>query len=159
MKEKTYVIQDREPAVLYHYFEDISAIPRVSYNEAAAAAYVIGVAREHGLWYYEDEIHNVLVRRPGSKGCEHLPSVLLEGHLDIVGEKTEDSTHNFETDPLELIEEGNILHANQTTLGADNGCAVALMLTLLTDKNLIAPPLECLFTVQEEVGLFGAKHF
>ncbi len=159
MKEKTYVIQDREPAVLYHYFEDISAIPRISYNEAAAAAYVIGVAREHGLWYYEDEIHNVLVRRPGSKGCEHLPSVLLEGHLDIVGEKTEDSTHNFETDPLELIEEGNILHANKTTLGADNGCAVALMLTLLTDKNLIAPPLECLFTVQEEVGLFGAKHF
>ena len=77
MKEKTYVIQDREPAVLYHYFEDISAIPRVSYNEAAAADYVIGVAREHGLWYYEDEIHNGLVRRPGSKGCEHLPSVLL----------------------------------------------------------------------------------
>lgn len=159
MKKKNYVIQDRKPTVLYHYFEDISNIPRVSYHEAAAAAYVVRVAKEHGLWYYEDDIHNVLVRRPGSKGYEHLPSVLLEGHLDIVGEKTEESKHNFDTDPIELIEEGNILHANHTTLGADNGCAVALMLTLLTDEKLIAPPLECLFTVQEEVGLLGAKHF
>ena len=149
MKKKNYVIQDRKPTVLYRYFEDISNIPRISYHEAAAAAYVVRVAKEHGLWYYEDDIHNVLVRRPGSKGYEHLPSVLLEGHLDIVGEKTEDSKHNFDTDPIELIEEGNILHANHTTLGADNGCAVALMLTLLTDEKLIAPPLECLFTVQE----------
>lgn len=157
--EKKYLIMDREPLAMYHYFEDLSAIPRVSCNEAAAAAYVISIAKAHGLWYYEDDIHNVLVRKPGSRGCETLPPVLLEGHLDIVGEKTADSPHNFETDPLELMVEGNILHANNTTLGADNGCAVAMMLKILTDNDLVHPPVECLFTVQEEIGLIGAKHF
>ena len=156
MKEKTYVIQDREPAVLYHYFEDISAIPRVSYNEAAAAAYVIGVAREHGLWYYEDEIHNVLVRRPGSKGCEHLPSVLLEGHLDIVGEKTEDSTHNFETDPITSYIDGEWVTANGTTLGADNGIGISSILAILESETLKHGPLEALFTYDEETGMYGA---
>lgn len=157
--EKKYLITDREPLVLYHYFEDLSAIPRVSGNEAAAAAYVVSIAKAHGLWYYEDDLHNVLVRKPGSKGCEGLPPVLLEGHLDMVGEKTADSTHNFDTDPLELVVEGNILHAKDTTLGADNGCAVAMMLKILTDDTLVHPPVECLFTVQEETGLIGAKHF
>ena len=157
--EKKYLITDREPLALYHYFEDLSAIPRVSCHEAAAAAYVVSIAKTHGLWYYEDEIHNVLVRKPGSRGCEELPPVLLEGHLDMVGEKTADSTHNFDTDPLELIVEGNILCANNTTLGADNGCAVAMMLKILTDDALVHPPVECLFTVQEETGLIGAKYF
>ncbi len=157
--KKNYIITDREPAALYHYFEDISAIPRVSRNEAAIAAYIIDVARAHGLWYYEDDLHNVLVRKPGSPGCEGLPWVLLEGHLDMVGEKTEDSDHDFDKDPLELIVEGNILRANKTTLGADNGCAVALMLKILTDTTLVHPPVECLFTVQEEIGLVGARYF
>ena len=157
--EKQYRIQDRQPEELYHYFEDISAIPRVSGNEKAVAAYVTGIARAHGLWYYEDGLHNVLVRKPASGGLEHLPPVLLEGHLDIVGEKTEDSPHNFSTDPLELVEEGNILRASGTTLGADNGCAVAIMLKVLTDASLIHPPVECLFTAQEEVGLIGAEYF
>ena len=157
--EKQYRIQDRQPKVLYHYFEDISAIPRVSGNEKGIAAYVTGVAKAHGLWYYEDALHNVLVRKPASKGLEHLPPVLLEGHLDMVGEKTEDSPHNFDTDPLELVEEGNILRASHTTLGADNGCAVAIMLKVLTDDSLVHPPVECLFTVQEEVGLVGAEYF
>lgn len=157
--KKNYIITDREPEVLYHYFEDISAIPRVSGNEAAAAAYIVNVAKAHGLWYYEDGLHNVLVRKPGSTGCEGLPWVLLEGHLDMVGEKTADSGHDFDNDPLELIVEGNILRANKTTLGADNGCAVALMLKILTDVTLVHPPVECLFTVQEEIGLVGARYF
>ncbi len=156
--EKKYLI-NREPAVLWHYFEDLSSIPRVSKNEAACAAYVVDVAKKHGLWYHEDHVHNVLVRVPASEGYEHLPSVLLEGHMDIVGEKTDDSDHDFSKDPLKLIVEGNILHADRTTLGADNGCACAIMLKVMTDKSLIHPPVECLFTVQEEIGCIGAKEF
>lgn len=157
--DKKYIITDREPAALYHYLEDIMAIPRVSCNEAAAAAYVVSIAKSHNLWYYKDDVHNVLVRKPGSAGCDDLPFVLLTGHLDMVGEKEADSTHNFDTDPIKLIVNGNILHADKTTLGADNGCAIALMLKLLTDDTLVHPPLECLFTVQEEIGLMGARYF
>ncbi|MDO4267772.1 MAG: beta-Ala-His dipeptidase [Eubacteriales bacterium] len=156
---REYVLTDRQPQLLYRYFEDISAIPRVSGNEEAAASYVKEIAGKHGLWCHEDELHNVLVRKPGSPGFENLPSVLLEGHLDIVGAKRPESDHDFAKDPIRLIAEGNILHADGTTLGADNGCAVAIMLKILTDKSLIHPPLECLFTVQEEVGLVGAKYF
>lgn len=157
--EKPDKIEDHEPRELYRFFQDISAIPRVSGNEAGAAAYVVEVARTHGLWYYEDDLHNVLVRKPASPGLEHLPPVLLIGHLDMVGEKTADSAHDFTRDSLELVVEGNVLRANGTTLGADNGCGVAIMLKVLTDPALVHPPVECLFTVQEEVGLVGMEHF
>lgn len=155
-----YVIQDREPIELYHFFEELSAIPRVSRHEAAAADYVVAVAKKCGLWYYEDDLHNVLVRKPGSRGCEDQKPVLLEGHLDMVGKKTAESRHDFSKDPIRLIEEGNLLYADGTTLGADNGCAVAIMLKILTDPDtFLHPPVECLFTVQEEIGLVGAKAF
>ena len=159
MAERKYVITGREPSALWRFFEDLSAIPRVTGNEAVCAAYVRGAAREQGLWYHEDELHNVLVRVPGSRGCEELPPVLIEGHMDIVGEKEPWSRHDFGKDPLELRVEGNILRANGTTLGADNGCACAVMLMLMTDRSLMHPPIECLFTAQEETGCFGAKTF
>ena len=154
-----YVINDREPKKLYRYFEDLAKIPRVTFHEEAASQYVADFAEERGLWYCRDRMYNVLIQKEGSKGCEHLPPVLLEGHLDMVGAKEEWSSHNFETDPIELIEEGNILRANGTTLGADNGCAIAIMLALLDDEELIHPPMECLFTTQEETGLDGMKGF
>ncbi len=154
-----YTIKDREPQLLYHYFEELSQIPRVSKNEAKAAEYVISVAERYGFQTYEDDIHNVLVTVPGTEGCEGQPSVLLAAHLDMVGEKTEDSAHDFSKDPVRLVEKGNVLYADHTTLGADNGCGVALMLYIMTAPGLKHPPLELLFTVQEELGLLGAKHF
>lgn len=154
-----YLINNREPRRMYHFFEEISAIPRVSGHEARIAAYIVQFAKEKGFACYEDDIHNVLVTKPASRGCEHMPSILLEGHMDIYAAKTEDSTHDFDQDPIHLVVDGDILKADRTTLGADNGCAVALMLELLADDTLVHPQLECLFTVQEEVGLVGAKHF
>ena len=154
-----YLITDRQPQELYHFFEDISAIPRVTFNEKAVSGYLVDFAKKRGLWYYQDEMYNVLIKKPGSAGCENLPPVLLEGHMDMVAAKADWSDHNFDTDPIELVVEGNVLRANGTTLGADNGCAVAMMLTLLDRDGLIHPPMECLFTVQEETGLDGAKGF
>lgn len=154
-----YLINDREPQALYHFFEDISRIPRVSFHEKQVSQYLVDFAESRGLWYYRDEMYNVLIKKEGSRGCENLPPILLEGHVDMVAAKTEESSHNFDTDPIELVVEGNILRANKTTLGADNGCAVAMMLTLLDKEDLVHPPLECLFTAQEETGLDGAKGF
>ena len=154
-----YLINDREPQALYHFFEDISRIPRVSFHEKQVSQYLVDFAESRGLWYYRDEMYNVLIKKEGSRGCENLPPILLEGHVDMVAAKAEESSHNFETDPIELVVEGNILRANKTTLGADNGCAVAMMLTLLDKEDLVHPPLECLFTAQEETGLDGAKGF
>ncbi len=154
-----YLIKDREPAELYHYFEDISRIPRVSYHEKEISQYLVDFAEKRGLWYYRDNMYNVLIRKNGSKGHEQDAPVLLEGHMDMVGEKLEDSDHDFLKDPIKLIVDGNILRADGTTLGADNGCAVATMLTILADDSLEHPPLECIFTVQEEVGLYGAEGF
>ena len=154
-----YLIKDREPQALYHFFEDISRIPRITFHEKEISQYLVEFAESRGLWCYRDQMYNVLIKKKGSAGCENLPPVLLEGHVDMVAAKAGDSDHNFETDPIELIVEGNILRANKTTLGADNGCAVAMMLTLLDKEDLVHPPLECLFTVQEETGLDGAKAF
>lgn len=123
------------------------------------AAYVVEFAKQKELFYQIDEMHNVLVRKPASRGYEQAAPVLLEGHMDMVTIKTPESKHNFETDPIELVVEGDWVRGNQTTLGADNGCAVALMLALLDDDTLLHPPLECLFTVQEETGLHGVKGF
>ncbi len=154
-----YLIRDRKPVELYHYFEDISRIPRISYHEKEISQYLVDFAEKQGLWYYRDSMYNVLIRKNGSKGHENEAPVLLEGHMDMVGEKLESSDHDFLKDPIKLIVDGNILRADGTTLGADNGCAVATMLTILADDSLEHPPLECIFTVQEEVGLYGAEGF
>jgi len=104
-------------------------------------------------------MNNVLIRKPGQHGGEHAPSVLLQGHTDMVCEKAPDSDHDFTKDPIELIEEDGWLRANHTTLGADDGFAVAYMLALLEDEQIKHPPLECLFTAAEEIGLLGAVAF
>ncbi|HJB07544.1 MAG TPA: beta-Ala-His dipeptidase [Candidatus Enterocloster faecavium] len=157
--EGEYLINDREPIEIYHFFEDISRIPRVSYHEKEISQYLVDFAEKRGLWYYRDEMYNVLIKKEGSKGDEDKAPVLLEGHVDMVGEKIPGSAHDFLKDPIHLIVDGNILRADGTTLGADNGCAVAIMLAVLADDSLKHPPLECLFTVQEEVGLYGAEGF
>ena len=149
-------LSDWEPREFFYYFEKISAIPRGSGDEAGIADYLEAFAKEHGLISLRDSIHNVMIKKPGSEGKQSLPAVLLQGHTDMVCEKNAATQHDFETDPIELILEGDKLRANGTTLGADNGVAVAMMLAILADNSLVHPPLECLFTSQEEVGLLGA---
>jgi dipeptidase D len=141
------------------WFEQISQIPRGSLNEKEIAQFLVEFAQKRQLSVVLDEMNNVLIRKPGQHGGENAQSVLLQGHTDMVCEKAPDSTHDFAKDPIELIEEDGWLRANHTTLGADDGFAVAYMLSLLEDTNIKHPTLECLFTAAEEIGLLGAVAF
>lgn len=154
-----YVIEGYRPARLFRFFEDICAIPHGSRNEAAVADYLVKFAEARGLSCYRDEIENVLIRMPGSAGRENEPAILLQGHTDMVCEKNADTVHDFSRDPLKLAFENGKLFARGTTLGADDGIAVAIMLTVLDGELDSHPPIECLFTSQEEIGLHGAAAF
>ena len=137
------------------YFEEISRIPRASCKEEKCADYLVAFAKEHGLQYKRDELHNVIIYKPASKGYEDHGAVILQGHTDMVCEKNADCNHNFDTDPIDLYIEDGMLKARGTTLGADNGVGCAYMLAMLA-MDLPHPALECVFTVQEEIGLIGA---
>ncbi|MEA4919819.1 MAG: beta-Ala-His dipeptidase [Clostridiaceae bacterium] len=153
-----YVISGREPADGLRFFEDISAIPRASRNEADIAAFMKKFAEDRGLWVCVDKFNNVIIKKPGSKGCEHLPPVMLQGHLDIVPEKNQDTVHDWEHDGLKLKVEGDILKAEGTTLGCDDGYAISYMMAVLDRKDIKHPPLECVMTSMEEIGLIGAMN-
>lgn len=154
-----YVVKGYEPASVFRFFEEISAIPRGSYNESGVADYLERFAAARGLSCYRDEHQNVLIKAPATEGLEKLPPILLQGHTDMVCEKNADVEHDFLRDPLKLYVEGGYLRARGTTLGADNGIAVAMMLALLDGEVAAHPALECLFTTAEEVGLNGALGF
>ena len=139
-----------------YYFEEITKIPHGSYNEKAICDYVENFAKERNLNYYRDEMHNIIVYKEATPGYENHAPVMLQGHLDLVNEKNNDSDHDFDKDPLDLYVEDGWLHARGTTLGADDGVAIAYMLSILDDDSAVHPALDCVFTVQEEVGLFGA---
>jgi len=151
-------IEGLKPESVWKYFAEISKIPRGSKNEKQIAAYVMRKAQELGLEAKQDRFMNVVVRKPASPGFENRPTVCLQGHLDMVCEKNRDKVHDFEKDPLEMVRDGNVLRANGTTLGADNGVAVATNLAIMEDKLLEHGPLEFLFTVDEETGLTGASN-
>lgn len=141
------------------FFEEISAIPRPSFHEEKIADYLCDFARERGLECYRDELHNVLIKKNGTAGRENEPALMLQGHSDMVCEKNEGTEHDFLNDGLELYVDNGFLKAKGTTLGADNGVAVAVMLYVLDGGVDSHPPVECLFTVSEEVGLEGAQGF
>lgn len=140
------------------FFEEISAIPRASYHEEKIADYLVDFAVTRGFEVYRDASHNVLIKKQGTAGRTGEPPLLLQAHTDMVTELAFGCTHDFEADGLELQREGNILSAKGTTLGADDGFGVALMLSVLEGAES-HPPLECLFTAAEEVGLVGATAF
>lgn len=144
---------------LLKYFEEISAIPRASYREEKIADYLESFARAHGLEYYRDSLGNVLINKSATEGRENTAPILLQGHTDMVCEKNEGVSHDFSRDPLKLYEKDGWIRAEGTTLGADNGVAVAAMLAILDGAAESHGPLQCLFTVSEEVGLEGAKGF
>ncbi len=153
------LIKGREPAALFQYFEEISAIPRPSYHEEAIADYLVSFAKARNLFFVRDKRNNVLIRMPATKGYEDHAPVLLQGHTDMVCEKNSGVEHDFLKEPLKLYLDGSLLRAEGTTLGADDGIAVAVMLAVLDGALDCHPPVECLFTAAEEVGLDGAKDF
>ena len=152
-----YVTEGYEPKEVLQFFEDISRIPRPSFHEEAVAEYVYNWGKNLGLDAVKDEHNNVVIKKKGSAGCEDLPPVMLQGHLDMVPSKVPGSKHDFLKDPLPLMVVDGKLTSDGTTLGADNGNAVAYMMGVLADNTLVHPPVECVFTVGEEVGLLGAN--
>ena len=154
------IIKGYSPAKLFCFFEEITKIPRGSGNEAGIAAYLEDFARERGLYCYRDDMNNVFIKREATHGRENDMPILLQGHTDMVCEKNADVDFDFEKDPIDIyVDDKGFLRAKGTTLGADNGVAVAIMMALLDGECEDHPALECLFTVQEETGLDGAKAF
>jgi dipeptidase D len=145
-----------EPAHLWEHFYQITRIPRPSKAEAAVRQYVIDQAEQAGCNWQADAEGNLVVRVPASPGREGRGVVIIQNHLDMVTVKTGDKPHDFATDPLTLQVEDGWLHADRTTLGADNGLGCAAALALMTAADVLHPPLELLFTVDEETGLGGA---
>ncbi|MBQ9115903.1 MAG: beta-Ala-His dipeptidase [Clostridia bacterium] len=154
-----YLISGREPQAFFRFFEEICSIPHGSGNESAIADYLCSFAQSRSLEYSRDGLNNVLIKKPAHPDKADRPTVLLQAHSDMVCEKLPTLEHDFTTEPLKLKVEGDILSACGTTLGGDDGVGVAAMLTALDDASLVAPALECLFTVSEETGMDGALGF
>lgn len=154
-----YVL-DHEGKLYRKFFEEICAIPHCSYNEKAISEYLIQFAKDRGLWWYTDDLWNVLIKKEASPGYEDHEPVMLQAHTDMVCVKAPGSDFNFDTDPLRLfVDDDGWLQAKDTTLGADCGHGVAYMLAVLDDNSLKHPPLEVFFSTQEEVGIGGPKFF
>ncbi|MDY4921640.1 aminoacyl-histidine dipeptidase [Frisingicoccus sp.] len=147
-----------EPERVFHYFEEICRIPHGSGNEKAISDYCVAFAKSHGLWVRQDEALNVVIRKPASPGYESAPVVMIQGHMDMVCEKNSDVTFDFEKDSLNLNIDGDFISASGTTLGGDDGIAVAYALAILEDDRLSHPELEVVITTDEEVGMKGARH-
>jgi len=149
-------VSDLEPKALWTHFDRILEIPRGSKEEGKIRAHVVSLAEEAGLEYQVDPTGNVVVRKPGTPGHEDAPTTILQAHLDMVNEKNSDVDHDFATDPIRPVMDGDYLTADGTTLGSDNGIGVAAMLAIMEAQDLDHGPLEFLFTIDEETGLTGA---
>lgn len=150
-------LENLEPKNVFYHFEEISKIPRKSGSEKALSDYMVAFANERNLDVYQDDYFNVIIRKPATPGFEDAPGVIIQGHLDMVCEKNEGTEHDFDTDPIDFVIDGEWLKANGTTLGADNGIALAYALALLDSNEYAHPSLEIVFTTEEEIGLIGAQ--
>ena len=148
-----------EPEAVYEIFEEISRIPRASRHEEQISNWLVSFAERYHLDSVQDEMGNVLIRKPGTPGKEDHPAVILQSHMDMVCEKIPESDHDFMKDPIRITVEGDKITAKETTLGADNGLGLSLSLAILTLEDAPHPPLEVLVTVDEELGLTGAEKF
>jgi dipeptidase D len=148
-----------EPEPVWKHFDRLAAIPRASTKEAAARDYVLTLAAQLDLESVVDDAGNVVIRKPARPGREGAPMALLQGHLDMVCEKNEGTVHNFDSDPIKVIRDGDWLKADGTTLGSDNGVGVAAALAVMESKDIAHGPLEFVFTIDEETGLTGAAAF
>jgi dipeptidase D len=149
-------ISNLKPEAVFKYFEEISKIPRGSGNEKAISDYLVNFSKNHGLQVIQDESLNIIIRKPGTPGYENSPGVILQGHMDMVNEKNSGTVHDFDKDPLKLRVIDDMLYATDTTLGADNGIAVAMGMAVLASNDIPHPPIELLVTTEEETGMGGA---
>jgi len=150
------VIENLEPKLVWKHFDEIRKIPRCSKHEEKIRGYILNFAKKNNLKIKTDKPGNVVILKPASKGMESKPTVILQGHMDMVCEKNSDLKFDFTKDPIQLKLKGDILTADGTTLGADNGIGLAISLAILEDKTLKHGPIEALYTVDEETGLTGA---
>ncbi len=153
-------INDLEPKIVFGIFDEITKVPRPSKKEGKIREFLLEFAKRNNIEAKTDPIGNVAMRIPATPGKENAPTIVLQGHMDMVPNQTKPETHNFDTDPILTEVTGEWLHSKdyKTTLGADNGIGVAASLAALTDKTLVHGPLEALFTIDEETGLTGAKN-
>lgn len=150
------VLSNIEPGAVFHFFEAISSIPHGSGNTKEISNYLVRFAKERNLTHYQDELGNVIILKEASAGYEEKEPIMLQGHVDMVAVKKPESKMDMKKDGLKLMVEGDFLFAEDTSLGGDDGIAVAYELALLDAKDISHPPLECIFTVDEEIGLIGA---
>ena len=153
------VLENCEPKRVFHYFEEICKIPHGSGNTRQISDYLVQFAKNHDLKYIQDEMNNVVIYKPGTAGYENAPTVIVQGHMDMVCEKRPDVDHDFTKDGLNLSVEGDYVSANGTTLGGDDGIAVAYGLALLESDTIAHPPLEVFITVNEEIDVHDDVEF
>lgn len=151
--------KDLKPEGVFKFFKEISDIPRESHHEKEVSDYLVAFAKERNLEVYQDDVYNVLIKKPASAGLEQRPTVAIQGHMDMVCVKDDEKEHDFRKDPIKLIVDGNKLHADKTTLGADDGIAVAYALAILDSSEIKHPALEVLITTAEETNMGGASNF
>ena len=153
------VLSSLEPKQVFKYFEEISSVPRGSGNMNGIADFCVNFAEKHGLKFIRDNANNIVIYKDAAKGYESAEPIILQGHLDMVCQKDDESSFDFEKDGLELLIDGEFIKANGTTLGADNGIAVAIILSILESDSIPHPAIEAVFTTDEEIGMIGATAF
>ncbi|MBQ8768176.1 MAG: aminoacyl-histidine dipeptidase [Oscillospiraceae bacterium] len=153
---ENYKLAGLEPQAVFRYFEEICAIPHGSGNTKMISDYLVSFAKEQGIRYIQDDLNNVILFGEATPGYEDHPPVILQGHMDMVCEKDADCPINMDTDGLDIAHDDTCIYAKGTTLGGDDGIAVAYALALLADKSIPHPPLEVIITVDEETGMYGA---
>lgn len=151
------VLDQIQPKEVFRFFEEMSAIPRGTFNTKAISDYCVAFAKERNLEYIQDLANNVIIKKPGTAGYEDSEPVIIQGHLDMVCEKRPDCEHDFMKDGLKLIVENGLISAEGTTLGGDDGIAVSMALAVLDSSDIPHPPVEAVFTVDEEEGMGGAN--
>ena len=152
------ILSNIEPKEVFQYFEELSMVPRSTFHTKKISDFCVEFAKAHNLEYIQDEMNNVIIKKPGTAGYEDSDPVIIQGHLDMVATKTIDSDHDFENDPLDLFVDGDLIGAKNTTLGGDDGIAVAYAMAILASTDIPHPPIEAVFTVDEEIGMGGAHH-
>jgi dipeptidase D len=149
-------IRNLEPKALWNKFADLNAVPRPSKKEERVIEFMKNFGNSLGLETFEDEIRNVIIRKPATPGMENRKPIVMQGHLDMVHQKNADTTFNFDTQGIEMYVDGDWVRARGTTLGADNGLGVATIMAILESKDIPHPAIEALFTIDEETGMTGA---
>lgn len=150
-------IRNLEPKALWNHFADLNAIPRASKKEEQVRQFMVDFGNSLGLETLQDEIGNVIIKKPASAGMEDRKTVILQSHLDMVHQKNNDTDFDFTTQGIDMVVDGDWVKAKGTTLGADNGLGVAAIMAILKSSEIAHPPLEALFTIDEETGMTGAQ--